>query len=124
MPLTDTPKKRDCQPSPEQVNSRTSAFREAYSSNACARKNWNGATWLAAEGVDLNQSISLGAKHKTTFYIVASGNREDIGDQKTEEFTHRKKLPSSYLKTPVTPEFRNRNSPMQLARNKNSHAIS
>jgi len=83
-----------------------------------------GTTWLAGEGVDLNQSISLGAKHKTTFYIVASGNREDIGDQKTEEFTQRKKLPSSYLKTPVTPEFRNRNSPMQLARNKNSHAIS
>ena len=27
VPLTDTPQKRDCRPSPEQVNSRTAAFR-------------------------------------------------------------------------------------------------
>jgi len=64
---------------------------EAYSSSACACKNRNGEN-LASNGSSgflslKNKKVFL-CKIEEGFYIAASSNQEDMGDQATEEFAH------------------------------------
>ena len=112
VPLADTHQKRDCRPPPEQVNSRTTAFRRPTLPVLVLTRTGMGTTWRQQK-----QWIFLESKLQTM-----QGRRRLLYCNQWQPRSHRrsrdriihphKNLPSSYSQ-----EFRNRNSRMQLARN-------